>query len=501
MTAVDAQPTDNTKMYIAPHEWSALHDQPAHFTDPAVHQPLADLYQRLAASFFDRKAHGYAKEFLKQQIAQLDNVQDDLPDRPDKLEAWMHQGAQAATAQYVHYLDERKAGSPRRFFSNRAHALYFLRSVAPTKLVDGSWLYGLLPHWRNPRFSDLIRTYIEELGEGDAQKNHVVLYKQLLSRHNLDPIDDLPEELYVQGLIQLALAADAETMLPEVIGFNLGYEQLPLHLLITAYELNELGIDPYYFTLHVTVDNADTGHARRAVQAVLDNIPRLGGADDFWRRVRVGFGLSNAGVGTTQVIQDFDIEQEVIRIFTHKSTAGQGAHSDYCRVGGRNVNDWLSRKEDVPEFLAALEKAGWIKRNVPVAQSRFWNLLQGDHSEMFGVFSSYELQVIHDWIRGGASSDGMAYTDIPAKDGQPRRMSFRVAARLEATRNLSICAHAPPAVENLLDSDLQALTQQLPLLDGDAQAALLIHAMTPDLHWAPAGLHATRLFIEGYFSK
>jgi hypothetical protein len=61
---------------------------------------------------------------------------------------------------------------------------------------------------------------------------------------------------------------NAEKFLPEVIGFNLGYEQLPLHLLITAYELKELHIDPYYFTLHITVDNADSGHAKQAVDAV-----------------------------------------------------------------------------------------------------------------------------------------------------------------------------------------------------------------------------------------
>lgn len=69
--------------------------------------------------------------------------------------------------------------------------LYFLRAVAPTKLVDGAWLYGLLPHWRNARFADLVRTYVEELGEGAADENQVLIYRKLLSRHGLDPLDDL----------------------------------------------------------------------------------------------------------------------------------------------------------------------------------------------------------------------------------------------------------------------------------------------------------------------
>ena len=409
----------------------------------------------------------------------------------------MHRGSQAATAQYGDYLEKRKAGGPRRFFGNRAHALYFLRAVAPTKLVDGAWLYGLLKHWRNPRFSHLIRTYLEELGEGAADKNHVLIYRQLLTRHGLDLVEDLDDRFYTQGLIQLALAGNAEDYLPELIGFNLGYEQLPLHLLITAYELNELGIDPYYFTLHVTVDNVVTGHARRAVQAVLDNLPKLGNTNEYWRRVRRGYGLSNAGVGATEVIDGFYIEQEVISILSTKSAAGHGAHSDYCRVARRHVNDWLAHKQDIPELLAALQKTGWIKRGVPVENSRFWTLLQGNRAEMFGVFSSYELQVIHDWIRGDASSDGRPYSEVTSQDSIRRPPSFRVAAKLAAARGgvfLDI-ASKEGSVE-MPDSDLQALTLQLPALDEAGQEALLIAAIAPAQHWTPSGLHATKLFCS-----
>lgn len=58
--------------------------------------------------------------------------------------------------QYADYLKARKDGGPRQFFSNKAHALFFLQAVAPTKLVDGAWLYGLLQHWRDPRFEGLV---------------------------------------------------------------------------------------------------------------------------------------------------------------------------------------------------------------------------------------------------------------------------------------------------------------------------------------------------------
>ena len=55
---------------------------------------------------------------------------------------------------------------------------------------------------------------------------------------------------------------------------------------------------------------------------------------------------------------------------------------------------------------------------------------------MLGVFTSYELQVIHDWIRGESSADGQAFAQDESTDGQSpaRGPSFRVAARLAAAR-------------------------------------------------------------------
>ena len=483
-------------MFIAPHEWLPASQHTAFATGLSLAdvRPFdhADLYRKLASAQPGGALREESAEFLRGQLAQVAQQPAELPETPEDLGLWMAAATQSAHSQYVLYLEQRKAGAPRRFFTNRAHALYFLRAVAPTKLVDGAWLYGLLAHWRNPRFSDLVRTYVEELGEGAPDKNHVLLYRGLLARHGLDLLDDLPDALYRQGLVQLALGCNAENFLPEIIGFNLAYEQLPLHLLITAYELNELGLDPYYFTLHVTVDNADTGHARRACQSVLDTLPRLDDGGAFWKRVREGSKLAEVGLGTKQVIQDFDIEAEVLRILTRKSGAGNGAHSDYCRVAGRGVNDWLSAPENMPGFLQALQSAGWIKRGEPAQYSRFWQLLQGERAEMFGVFSSYELQVLHDWLRGNASVDGQPYAECDAPARTQRRPTFRAARRLAARGGCSPSIVKP----ELLDADLSLLKQQAGELDEDARKDLLVRAMSPAQHWTPAGLYATRLFCQ-----
>ena len=454
------------------------------------------LYRALYADNRGAGLHARSRAWLDQRLDEARQQPCTLPESPDDLLQWMLDSSADASQRYQDYLAERKAGAPRRFFRNRSHALAFLRGVAPTKLVDGSWLHGVLKHWANPRYADLVRTYVEELGDGRADRNHVLLYRQLLAHHGIEASPaDLADDRYTQGAIQLALARHTEDLLPEVIGFNLGYEQLPLHLPITAYELNELGIDPYYFTLHVTVDNADTGHAHRAVAAVLDAMPRFGDATAFWRRVRDGFRLNDLGAGTNDVIAGFDQQQEVERIFIRKSDAGRSAHADYCKVAGRSVNDWLAHPAGVPDFLRALEGAGWIVRDAAPEKSRFWKLLEGDHAEMFGVFSAYELQAIQDWLRGAASSDGAAVPDATTGAGLQRPRSFRAQQRLAAAR--MPVAGASALTDSAQDPDVEALEAQLAQApDVGALADLLVHAMSPSRHWMPAGLLATRRFVQ-----
>src|SRR5699024_2040422 len=141
------------------------------------------------------------------------------------------------------------------------------------------------------------------------------------------------DHYFMQGTLQLALARSTQGFLPELIGYNLGYEQLPLHLLITAYELNELDIDPYYFTLHVTVDNAATGHAHKALQGLEAAWPRQGDQRAFYRRVRDGHRLNELGASTNSVIAEFDLRQELIEVLRAKSALGTLLHSNYSRIG------------------------------------------------------------------------------------------------------------------------------------------------------------------------
>ncbi|MBK5401016.1 iron-containing redox enzyme family protein [Pseudomonas sp. TH39(2020)] len=449
-----------------------LASQPAHQREILTAGSLKTVYEQLLLSDDIEHRRALGQSFLKAQLAQAADLSEDMPRDLLALPTFVEQHCADVARQYADYLQQRKDGGPRQFFTNKAHALFFLQAVAPTKLVDGAWLYGLLRHWHDPRFEGLICTYLEELGDGTPAQNHVVIYRKLLAEHGLLDNAFIPDQRYLQGAVQLALGYCSDDFLPEVIGYNLGYEQLPLHLLISAYELSELGIDPYYFTLHVTIDNASTGHARKAVQSVLQLLPVEADREDFLRRVALGYRLNDLGQGSRAIIESFDLHGELLSMLERKRPFGQHMHSDYCRFEGKTVNQWLSSPEQLPRFLIAMENKGWIKRHQDPQASRFWQLVEGDGAAMFGVFNPYEKQLLHDWIAG---------------DWKPERSPV-------AIRRGTRAATEPPVPVN--DPDVQSLHATLKGLAADEQMQVLIPWMSAHRHAHPAGLMATRRFIE-----
>lgn len=447
------------------------------------------LYESIFSHGFQEGVCRQARDYLDLSLSQVHNLNPEPPPKFDDLENWMLRQTDEVIARYGDYLQRRKNGGAREYFHSRSHALYFLRAVAPTKLVDGSWLYSLTERWADPRFSGLLRTYLEELGDGDPTKNHALLYRRLLESLGLEQAIDFASEFYTQGAIQLALGMHGESFMPEVVGFNLGYEQLPLHLLITAYELNEIGIDPYYFQLHITVDNSSTGHARRAIDAIREVMPLHGDVHGFQERVHRGFLLNNLGKGTLDTISEFDIEQEAISVLKRKSVSGKGAHSDYCKVEGRTVNDWLSCPSKIPDFVNALKRAGWIAIGQPLSKSRFWKLLIGDRADMFGVFNAYELQVICDWIRGPLSKDGLSYHSAVKSESlgqcEPPLINYRALSR-NARRVENPSPHP-------LESPKFMSLVKLPIAE---RMSVLVDQISPLQHWTPHGLSATRAFSK-----
>ena len=430
-------------------------------------------------------------QFLQEQLERARQLPHDFPAKPRDLEHWIEHKALEVGERYAAYIERRKQGERRQYFLNKSHALSFLQQVAPTKLVDGAWLYGTLRHWQDTRLYGLARTYLEELGNGEPDQNHVRLYQRLLAENDCEPLPVLNDEHYVRGAIQLAFGHNAEQFLPELVGYNLGYEQPPLHLLITAFELAELGIDPYYFTLHITVDNASTGHARKAALAAKACIPVSGNTQEFWRRVINGYQLNDVGLGATTIISEFDLEHELIGMLERKRPFGQNVHSDFCTLDGQTVNEWLSKPDQLHRFLEILKDKQWIIHNEDPQKSRFWRLIDGPKAPMAGVFSGYEKQLLHDWISGDQISSKpprkrRTFRRYPQSHPHPAVAQNDARQRFSGSDDMSA---------DDMGADVRHLQRDLCSLTGERRMLRLIEFMSPSKHATAVGLFATREFV------
>ena len=439
--------------------------------------------------------------FLASQLSETHTHATDMPANVEQLDTWLAEHNEVVGRQYHEYLAARKAGQTRWYFSTKSHALFFLRAVAPTKMVDGAWLYGLMQHWQDPKLASLIKIYLEELGDGVEAMNHVVLYRKLLKLNACEDWKKIKKKFFTQGAIQLALAAHTDSHLPEVIGFNLGYEQLPLHLLITAYELRELNIDPYYFTLHTTIDNAQSGHARGAIDAVQEAMPLFGDSREYMQRVIAGVKLNDVGLSTLDIIKHFDLQGEVVRILQNKANIGQFMHSDRCVIGGKTVNEWLKDNDQVAVFLYEMEKTGWIQRHQDPENSRFWKVIAGDKAPMFGVFTGYEQQVIYDWIAG----DAIETMPMLARLGRPWRMVEKQSIAQDEARQKQYgnvydfqSGHRLThqlRQENDFNQDQRVFERHVHSIDDEQKLMkFLVGWLSPAKHHTSLGLCATRYF-------
>ncbi|KAI9011472.1 hypothetical protein BC832DRAFT_348522 [Gaertneriomyces semiglobifer] len=326
-------------------------------------------------------------------------------------------------------------------FPDKTFARWWLIQNAPTKLVDGSWLQNALSADTSPGLRDfalpLYQTFTEELGEGVIEQNHIEVYNVCLESEGIKlPAADskdfaynatILDSAYERGVVQMALGQFAGSELfPEALGYNFGYEQLPLHLLVTTHEFKQLEIDHNYFLLHVTIDNAATGHAYMATKAVVDYLEwireREGdeGVQSHWRRIMTGYYLSEANPLKPHLDSYRESHRERYRtphtasasstfreMLIQKAPYAHKIHPPAVMLGAQPLHYWMDPQhieERVDELMDALAASRWVVPGKP-GESAFLNDLCGFGGGMFGIFTKPERRVVEAWIEG-LQSDG-----------------------------------------------------------------------------------------------
>ncbi|MBJ9984776.1 iron-containing redox enzyme family protein [Acinetobacter sp. S40] len=442
-------------------------------------------YYELVSFFLDSDISNLEKEKKATYLLndELDKIQLDkisLPHHPQDIKESYKNENQIVGQCYQDYLNRRKAGSEREYFKNVGQAFEFLIKVAPVKKVDGSWLYSLMKYWSDPVFHDLILIYLEELGLGQAKANHVCIYDNLLRKLGLEDFElFLEDEYYHQPAIQLALAYAPPVFIPEIIGFNLGYEQLPLHLLITNYELKELGIDAKYFNLHITIDNLDNGHAHKSFKVFENIYKKYKDKEAFMEKVKRGYALNQQGISSVHIIKNLNLENLVHAILKRKALVGQWVHNDQQEIGCKTINQWLTNPQEIGSFIDQLVEKKWIKLNCNPEESVFWRMISHAEGKMYGVFTPAERQIIHDWMGGEQhASKVLPYKNNLSKVEPLQDYLFR----------------------HMLDEQLQNLQAKVDQTDRfELKFCKLMPFLAPEFHHQGIGLWSTRKYAELLF--
>lgn len=413
------------------------------------------------------------------------------------------------TNQYEEYIARRKAGSPRELFSNQAEAKWWLKQASPVKFVDGSWL-GHINNVSTPfAFRKITKkawqVVSEEFGDGDLAKNHVHVYRALMEDINARlPAADSEDFIHARhelnearcwkaAVAQLLISLFSHEFLPEALGFNMAYENLPLHLLKTIKELREVSLNGYYFELHICIDNADTGHAAMAIAAVIDYITlieRIKGqaaANIAWKRVQAGYLLAE-GLPTTpespslktksndaSLFPRSETEKQLLEIFTAKCTV---AHKIHCnsrlQIGRRSLVDWLEPRAFADpnwqkEFLHDLSncKPWIIKGNSDT--SKFVKELSWE-GRMFGSFMQSEVLIVKAWINElgtapkASLSDALAYFNFTEQSlSDQSLLESRNSDILEQYPVLSSAQQLPEPARTLHEHLYDTITDEPPV--------------------------------------
>lgn len=353
----------------------------------------------------------------------------------DKLAKFLSDHHQKVTESYKEYIAQRQSGGARQLVRDREDAERWLRKIAPLKLVDGAWLGHFnkitMPFALRPIVKQTWQIFTEELGDGNINQHHVYIFEELLKQ--FEPMLPSPMEKEIlhprykfdslkywrMGAAQLMISLFPNEFLPEILGFNMHFEMLQLDTMQAAKELPEVGLDPYYFLLHVSIDNCHSGHAAMSMNAPVNYIQHIletegeEAAQIVWRRVQTGYifseWLGQKDEKATDIPLEYDnipcdkLEAQVLKIFSAKAHAAHGLHCGCkAKIKNRSLDDWLdpvkfTNEEWQYDFLRSLSTSKpWIYPGDSNKSRLVTELRWG--GKMFGSFTRDEVCILAQWI-------------------------------------------------------------------------------------------------------
>jgi L-Lysine epsilon oxidase N-terminal/L-lysine epsilon oxidase C-terminal domain/Iron-containing redox enzyme len=292
-----------------------------------------------------------------------------------------------------------------------------IRQFAPFNMTDGAWLHnisraGPFDATRALLFSVLM----DEAGDGEVAHNHCNIYRDLCHTIGFYPPDITSEEFayspqfldsaFEVPAFELAISQFSEDYFPELLGMTLQLELTVVQVKTTIALIKHYGFDAHYWEMHVGIDNPLTGHAAKAIQAIiayLENIRANAGGPEAmalaWQRIWNGWiAFGTYGTFSADLRQHIrhrpTLKQQVIAMIESKAPFGSMNH-DMNEIEDVPINDWFL---DPKGFMQALVNAGYFIAGDP-DNSPFFELTSFQTGRMYKVFTEEELKLWADWCR------------------------------------------------------------------------------------------------------
>ena len=359
---------------------------------------------------------------------------------PVKLRKLFEREQDIIKDEFESYVRRREAGGGPELFKTFEEARRYLKDGAPWNYTDGCWLAHIhqitTPFALRGVTKNAWQIFSEELGDGDIEKNHVVMYRDLLrsvgvhlpdgdTADFIHPRHDMEDEqLWRFATGQFLISMFPNEFLPEILGFNLHYEAPGLSGYKANKELPEFGISPYYYALHISIDNTDSGHSAMALGNIVQfmDIVRETGIMDYqsaWKRVQAGYCLAQSSDNSETI---YHYEDKLVEFLHRKGNVARKIHcTSRARIGKRSLSSWFSasspedKGNDIcddkwkEEFLVALaDSKPWVYRG-DSSKSRIMHELAWK-GRMFGAFTHDEVELLRIWI------DSLKKKDADPKD-------------------------------------------------------------------------------------
>lgn len=271
---------------------------------------LPVLYRQLLNAEQYPEAAEWGRAYVRSILAKTEHRVSDKKLRCEKLLPYNGNTLKAWVDRRIHEQVHKKlpvSGSLMGNALSRKDVVWALTQLAPAALVDGGWLHGMFGANQSPQSILLFEIYRDELGSGIVRQHHGNIMKKTLAEagvllpeaHTAEfcAFADFCPAAFAMPAYWLSISENYREFFPELLGLNLAVEMAGVgqgyQAAVDALRVHK--IDPYFFVLHNTIDNAFQGHTHLSVAAIerwIDSLPLQSGSVEFgllWKRVWSGF--------------------------------------------------------------------------------------------------------------------------------------------------------------------------------------------------------------------